>query len=107
MQVEADVVDPSPPTETTHAHPDLTDGVPPGPDKIVFWTSDDELDQVVPGGDLAGGERADQVAVAHHRYPVGELGHLVQSVRDIDDALALVAHGAHDAEHLLHLVGTQ
>ncbi len=45
--------------------------------------------------------RADGLAVAEHRELVGDLEQLVHLVRDVDDALALLAQLANDAEQMV------
>ena len=48
-----------------------------------------------------GDQRAGDAAVAQHGDPVGDLDHLVDVVRDEDDARALGHEVAHQAEQLL------
>ena len=46
-------------------------------------------------------------AVAHHRHAVGDLRHLLQPVRDVDDADAARREPPHDREQPLDLAGGQ
>jgi hypothetical protein len=58
-------------------------------------------------GGLAGIGRADHLAPADHRDPVGDRQHLAQLVGDEDDRLALVGEALDHLEELVDLAGRQ
>ena len=68
----------------------------------VDLAADHHADDAVDGR-LRDSAAADQPPVAQHRVAVADLHHLLQAVRDEDDAEALRLQVAHDAEELVHL----
>ena len=73
--------------------------------ELVERPADQQLHQL--GLRRVGRGDAGDPPVAHHRHPVGDLRHLLEPVRDVDDADAARAELAHDAEQPFDLADRQ
>ena len=47
------------------------------------------------------------VAVAEHLHPVGDLAHLLEAVRDVDQRHAALAQAVHEGEEAVDLLGRE